>query len=138
MWSTWNLDDPISIVSVKAGIWLSGREESWMTDQKVCYLDRKIRWGWISCVFIWVIDMLIYSQSKLRTHGLLKNFSSILECEKQCGRCRVDVETLEFPRHFKDWWVQLVLGLTRCLANAVTDLSGRCCNQTLSHRHDIL
>lgn len=102
----------------------TGVTEHW---PKVCYLDRKIRWG-ESCVSVWVIDMLIYSQSKLRTHGLLKNFCSILECEKQRGRCHVDAETLEFPRHFKDWWVQLILGLTRYLATVVTNLSGRCCN----------
>ena len=82
--------------------------------------------------------MLIYSQSKLRTNGLLKNFCYILEYKKQCGRCHVDAEMMEFPRHFKDLWVQLVLDLTRCLATIVNDLSGRHGNQTSSNRDDIL
>lgn len=91
----------LHVVSLKMGIWLSRRQVSCKPDQKVCYFDRKIRWE-DSCVSIWVIDMLIYSQSKSRTHGLLKNFWSILECEKQCGKCHVDAEMLEFPRHLKD------------------------------------
>lgn len=82
--------------------------------------------------------MLMYSQSKLRTHGLPKNFWSISECEKQCGKCHVDADTLEFLRHLKDSWVKLVLDLTRCLATVGIDLSGRCYNHASSNRADLL